>query len=128
MDDTRGGCVNRRGFFGAIGAAVGAIALPTGYVSWLQRKPKSYLYVVPTQKQAVKLYEELGRPRNVKVISAGSAICGYGAHLIVMDENWRGYGEQLASYMRQEWLTGWYNSSIRTRLYRDGRIITRKLV
>ena len=116
--------MNRRGFFGAIGAAVGAIALPEGYVSWFSWKPKSYLYVVPKQKQAYALYNELGRPRNVKVISTGSAICGYGADLIIMDEKWRG---SFDSYVYQEYLDDWYNSSIRTRLYPGGKIVTKRL-
>ncbi len=117
--------MNRRGFFGAIAAVTGAIALPIGYTSWLQWKPRRYLYVVPTQRQAQALYNELGRPKYVKVISTGSMVCGYGADLIIMDEKWRDW--QLDSYVRKECLTDWYNSTIRPRLYPGGRIITRRL-
>ena len=116
--------MNRRGFFGAIGAAVGAIALPVGYVSWLSWKPKRFLYVVPTQRQAYALFNKLGRPENVKVISTGGMICGYGADLIIMDEKWRDGPD---SYVRKTWLTDWYHSTLQARLYPGGKIITKRL-
>ncbi|KKL89834.1 hypothetical protein LCGC14_1910790, partial [marine sediment metagenome] len=114
LDYPRGELVNRRGFFGAIGAAVGAIALPVGYISWLQWKLKSYLYVVPMQRQAEALYNAMGRPKNVKVINTGAMICGYGFDLIIMDENWRDW--DYGSNTRKQHLTNWYNNTIRTRL------------
>lgn len=122
--------MNRRGFLvGAIIAPLGAM-VPIGYVWKAQTRPKSFLYVVPTPRQAEALYNKMGRPSNVKVISAGSMICGYGADLIIMDENWRKspYSEHNHSVVRKELIERWFNDTVRTRLYRNGRIITRRLV
>jgi len=118
--------MNRRGFLvGAFLAPIGTF-IAVKYQLVLPWRPKSFLYVVPTSKQAYALYNELGRPKNVKVIPAGAAICGYGADLIIMDENWREW--QHDSYVRKERLDDWFNSTIRTRLYPGGRIITKRLV
>ena len=126
--------MNRRKFLvGAIIIPIGAIAaakyqlaevLPTGYVSEGVTKLKSYLYVVPTQKQAWALYNELGRPRNAKVISVGGPICGYGADVIVIDENWRKHD---GSVIRRDHLENWFNETVRTRLFPGGKIITKRL-
>ncbi len=121
--------VNRRKFlFGALIAPVGAIAAAKipDLGSNIPKRPKITLYVVATQRQAQALYNELGEPENAKVISAGSAICGYGADLIVMDENWR--SQEYGSRVRKQHFDDWFNDTIRTRLYPGGRIITRLLV
>ena len=114
--------MNRRNMFIAVAAAVAAATVRWPDLHWL--RPKSFLYVVPTPRQAEALYNELGRPRNVKVINTGAMICGYGADLIIMDENW---DEDHKSGVRREYVDSWFNNSIRCRLYRDGRIITRRL-
>jgi len=118
--------MNRRQLLLGIAATVAAVRIPDlGSFIPKRFRPKSFLYVVPTQKQAYALYNELGRPKNVKVIPTGGMICGYGADLIIMDENWR---RSFDSYVYQEYLDNWYRSTIMTRLYPGGRIVTKRLV
>jgi len=119
--------MNRRQLLLGIVATAAAVRIPDlGSFIPKRFRPKSFLYVVPTYKQPLAFYNELGRPKNVKVISTGGMVCGYGADLIIMDENWREW--QHDSYVRKERLDDWFNSSIRTRLYPGGRIITKRLV
>ena len=82
-------------------------------------KEKHYMFVVKADRPgtAERIYNLMGRPRNVKVCSPGHAICGYGADVICIDDG----AMKADSPHLQYTYDSWYREALHTRLMPGGR-------